>query len=74
MDALKGKDCNNDICKALKTQAGKDAIACTKPQQVKEDVGVSGCKYMHLHMTEMESNLRYVGLKELPGGVPLTSA
>ena len=74
MDALKGKDCNNDICKALKTQAGKDAIACTKPQQVKEDVGVSGCKYKPSLRSEMESNLRHVGLKELPGGVPVTSA
>jgi len=42
MDALKGTGCNNDVCSALKTQPGKDAIACTKAQIVNEDVGVNG--------------------------------
>ena len=45
MDALKGKDCNNDKCSVLKTQPGKDAITCTKPQQVKENVGLDGCEW-----------------------------
>jgi hypothetical protein len=45
MDALKGSGCNNDVCKALKTQAGPDAIACTKKQVLSEDVGLTGCEF-----------------------------
>jgi len=44
MDGL-GKTCGSEDCTgALKIQAGKDAIACTKAQQAKEDVGHDTCK------------------------------
>ncbi|KAF1999557.1 hypothetical protein P154DRAFT_493178 [Amniculicola lignicola CBS 123094] len=39
MDALGTNQCASESCPALKSQPGKDAIACTKPQQVPEDVG-----------------------------------
>jgi hypothetical protein len=46
MDALGKNGCTNDVCSALKIQDGKDAIACTIPSRVDEDVGVKGnCKY-----------------------------
>jgi hypothetical protein len=47
MDALGKNGCTNDVCStALKIQAGKDAMACTKATQVKENAGVDGsCKY-----------------------------
>jgi hypothetical protein len=45
MDAL-GKGCGSEDCtSALKIQAGKDAIACTKSQQAKENVGSDTCKF-----------------------------
>jgi hypothetical protein len=45
MDAL-GKTCGSEYCdQVLTVQAGKDAIACTKVQQAKEDVGTDTCKY-----------------------------
>ncbi|KAF2440173.1 hypothetical protein P171DRAFT_501176 [Karstenula rhodostoma CBS 690.94] len=41
-----GKGCASEDCtKILKIQAGKDAIACTKAQQAKEDVGNSNCMW-----------------------------
>ena len=44
MDNL-GNGCASEDCtKILKIQAGKDAIACTKAQQAKEDVGTDNCK------------------------------
>ncbi|KAK4442295.1 hypothetical protein QBC34DRAFT_455177 [Podospora aff. communis PSN243] len=42
MDALGKNGCTNDVCSALKIQEGKDAIACTIPSRVDEDVGVKG--------------------------------
>ena len=45
MDNL-GKGCASEDCtQILKIQAGKDAIACTKAQQAKEDVGNSKCTW-----------------------------
>jgi len=46
MDELGKNGCTNDVCSsALKIQDGKDAIACTIPTRVNEDVGVKGnCK------------------------------
>jgi hypothetical protein len=43
-----GDDCINDKCNALKSQAAKDAIACTKKTQVpREVVGRNGeCKHI----------------------------
>jgi hypothetical protein len=71
MDAL-GNGCGSEDCtSALKIQAGKDAIACTKSQQAKEDVGSNTCtfrdrQYYLLYLTST------VGLKELPGGMQVT--
>jgi hypothetical protein len=46
MDNL-GKGCASEDCtQILKIQAGKDAIACTKAQQAKEDVGNDKCKWL----------------------------
>ena len=43
MDELGKNGCTNDVCSsALKIQDGKDAIACTIPSRVPEDVGVAG--------------------------------
>jgi len=42
MDALPSGKCANANCSVLKIQAAKDAMACKKAQQVKEDVGTSG--------------------------------
>jgi hypothetical protein len=53
MDALPSGKCANANCSVLKIQAAKDAMACKKAQQVKEDVGTSGASW----------------LPELPGGV-----
>ncbi|KAF2727986.1 hypothetical protein EJ04DRAFT_450258 [Polyplosphaeria fusca] len=45
MDSL-GKKCGSEYCdQVLSIQSGKDAIGCTKPQQAKEDVGSTSCKY-----------------------------
>ncbi|KAH8679097.1 hypothetical protein BGZ60DRAFT_468395 [Tricladium varicosporioides] len=41
MDALGTKNCASESCPALKSQPGPDAIACTKAQQAKEDVGTN---------------------------------
>ncbi|KAI0527711.1 hypothetical protein F5B22DRAFT_582000 [Xylaria bambusicola] len=41
MDALGSKCASEDCTKVLKIQSGKDAIACTKAQLAKEDVGSS---------------------------------
>jgi len=46
MDNLGKNGCTNDVCSALKIQDAKDAIACTIPSRVNEDVGVKGnCEY-----------------------------
>ena len=46
MDGL-GKGCHSEDCMSvLKIQSGKDAIACTKAQQAKEDVGNSKCEFL----------------------------
>jgi len=34
--------CNNAVCKELKTQSSEDAMRCTKPQTVPEDL--DGCR------------------------------
>ena len=45
MDAL-GKSCGSEDCTStLKIQAGKDAIACTKSQQAKENIGSDTCTF-----------------------------
>jgi hypothetical protein len=45
MNAL-GNGCGSEDCtSALKIQAGKDAIACTKAQQAKENVGSDTCTF-----------------------------
>lgn len=45
MDAL-GHGCGSEDCTStLKIQAGKDAIACTKSQQAKENVGSDTCTF-----------------------------
>jgi hypothetical protein len=44
MDGL-GTTCGSEDCTgALKIQAGNDAIACTKAQQAKEDIGDDTCR------------------------------
>lgn len=45
MDALGNGVGSEDATKVLKIQSGKDAIACTKAQQAKEDIGTDTCKY-----------------------------
>ncbi|KAF2786558.1 hypothetical protein K505DRAFT_259637 [Melanomma pulvis-pyrius CBS 109.77] len=49
MDALGNKCGSEDCTSVLKIQAGKDAIACTKSQQAKEDVGTDTCTYGRPH-------------------------
>ena len=44
MDNLGTACASEDCTKTLKIQAGKDAIACTKAQQAKEDVGTVNCE------------------------------
>ena len=44
MDTL-GTECFSETCPPLKLQLGKLAIACTKAQQAKEDIGNSACKF-----------------------------
>jgi len=53
-------------------QATNKARACTKAQIVKEDVGLNGCKYPTLFYSATESNLLFLGIKELPGAVQVT--
>jgi hypothetical protein len=73
MDAL-GKACHSEDCsKTLKIQSGKDAIACTKSQQAKEDVGNSGCRYTASDNKSISLTI-FIGLKELPGGAAVTYA
>jgi len=49
MDALGTGKCGSEDCtKVLKIQAGKDAIACRKAQQAREDVGSDTCKCWHV--------------------------
>ena len=42
MDALPSGKCANANCGVLKVQSATDAMACKKPQQVVEDVGLNG--------------------------------
>lgn len=42
MDAL-GTDCFSESCPVLKLQPPADAIACTKPQQAKEEISSDVC-------------------------------
>ena len=42
MDALPTGKCANANCQVLKIQSAKDAIACKKPQMVRENVGQNG--------------------------------
>lgn len=42
MDAL-GTNCFSETCPVLKLQTPAEAIACTKPQQAREDVSSSTC-------------------------------
>jgi hypothetical protein len=42
MDALPSGKCANANCNVLKIQSAQQAQACTKKQQVVEDVGVGG--------------------------------
>lgn len=67
MDNL-GKGCASEDCtQILKIQAGKDAIACTKAQQAKEDVGNDKCEAFFYAWT---SSLTFrLGLTEIPGSV-----
>lgn len=72
MEALKTASCQNANCPTLKMQATNKARACTKAQIVKEDVGLNGCKYPTLFYSATESNLLFLGIKELPGAVQVT--
>ena len=56
MDALGTKCGSEDCTQVLKIQAGKDAIACTKAQQAKEDVGSSSCKWQIVYCKELIIN------------------
>lgn len=56
MDALGTKCGSEDCTQVLKIQAGKDAIACTKAQQAKEDVGSSSCKWQIVFCEELIIN------------------
>lgn len=42
MDALPTGRCANANCNVLKIQSAKDAMACKKPQMVRENVGQNG--------------------------------
>lgn len=68
MDNL-GKGCASEDCtKILKIQAGKDAIACTKAQQAKEDIGTVNCTC--ICSTVVRPILTAAsGLSEIPGNV-----
>ncbi|KAF2473423.1 uncharacterized protein BDR25DRAFT_218985 [Lindgomyces ingoldianus] len=70
MDGL-GTKCHSEDCTgALKIQSGKDAIACTKAQQAKEDAGSNTCMYPSWTREWFEHAVNNVlGLKELPGNV-----
>lgn len=47
MDTL-GTECFSETCPPLKLQLGKLAIACTKAQQAKEDIGNGPCRLTFL--------------------------
>ena len=69
------KECINDGCRVLESQASKDAAACTKMTQVPdEDVGRSGeCKSTsYKAFIRIVFDTRSLGLTELPGNVPVT--
>lgn len=46
--------CANDNCAALKRQTNDQAIACTKAQASKEDIGASQCKFKHRAIINLE--------------------
>ena len=71
MDGL-GKTCFSEICNDVTYQSGEAAIACTKAQQAKEDVGTSNCAYNNMFPIVVMVLSRLTGrtgLKEIPGGV-----
>jgi len=77
MDALKSAGCAIDKCSALKVQTGRNAIACTKPQVVVEDVSLNGCKWTTPPNPSSRATLAdilVIRLKELPGSVQVTYA
>ena len=61
--------CTGDVCKELKTQTAEEAMNCTKPQVVKEDI--DGCKSALLTSLRRSDELdladNLVGLPNLPG-------
>lgn len=61
--------CTGDTCKELKTQTAEEAMKCTKPRVVEEDI--DGCKsdllafFGRSHELNLADDL--VGLSTLPG-------
>lgn len=49
--------CANDNCKALTRQSDAQAIACTKQQQAREDIGDDKCKSAAPLCTELVIHL-----------------
>lgn len=47
--------CTGDVCKELKTQTAEEAMNCTKPQFVKEDI--DGCKLALLTLLRRSDEL-----------------
>lgn len=61
--------CDGDACKVLKTQTPEEAMKCTKPRTVNEDI--DGCKSNLLTISEKSFGFgltnSFAGLTELPG-------
>jgi len=56
MDQL-GSKCGSEYCdQVLTIQSGEAAIACTKAQQAKEDVGSSTCKSLFAILASSAAN------------------
>lgn len=58
MDAL-GTTCGSEYCdQVLSIQDGRDAIACRKEQQAKEDIGATTCRLRCDILQFMDANTR----------------
>jgi hypothetical protein len=57
--------CNGDACAALKSQSPEEAMKCTVPRVVEEDI--DGCKLTSLYTRAAKLLTDSIGLQDLPG-------
>jgi hypothetical protein len=59
--------CDGQKCKELLDQTPEEAMKCTVPQTMVEEIGDEDCK--RSRATELAKADRDIGLETLPGGV-----